>query len=129
MNYGGNEGIYLDLDLVWKNEDDDLIRHSLGTYKTLDESDDAMYAMSTLLASFTLALNRYVNANLDDFLWDGVNVYPCDKDGNKISGGYTCWKDFDLEREKNNLLAHNEYVAVRDNATRKVKVHQKEEAE
>lgn len=66
LDYGGSEGIYLDL---WIETDTDggMKRNKLGTFKTLEDSRDAMYIMAKLLADFIAEESAYVNANLDDF--------------------------------------------------------------
>ena len=51
-------------------------RKSLGTFKTLQDSKEAMHVMAALLADFIIELNAYVRANMDDFAWEGIYVYP-----------------------------------------------------
>ena len=69
LAYGGNEGIYLDLWIEYfvKNE-----KHTsgIGTFKTLDESNEAMHILAGLLADFIIEEYAYVNGNLDDFTWE-----------------------------------------------------------
>lgn len=66
LAYGGNEGIYLDLWIEYF-ADKEKQRKGLGTFKTLDESNEAMHIM----ADFIIEEYAYVNANLDDFTWEG----------------------------------------------------------
>lgn len=49
LNYGGNEGIYLELWIKYRVENEEC-RASVGTYKTLYEDDNAMHIMASLLA-------------------------------------------------------------------------------
>ena len=71
LAYGGSEGIYLSLWIEYLGNDE---RHTdgIGTFKTLDDSNEAMHIMADLLADFIIEEYDYVNANLDDFTWEGV---------------------------------------------------------
>ena len=46
-----------------------------------------MHTMAALLADFILEERAYVNADLDDFTWEGVDVYPLDKAGEQAEMG------------------------------------------
>lgn len=50
----------------------------------LGTDDEAMHIMAALLADFIIEEYRYVNVNLDDFVWEGVNVYVIEESGEKI---------------------------------------------
>lgn len=89
LAYGGSEGIYLDFWIEY-SANKEIRRKKLGTFKSLDESSEAMHIMAGLLADFILEENAYVNANLDNFTWEGVNVYTLDEDGKQCLCGYTC---------------------------------------
>lgn len=75
VNYGGSEGVYIDLFLRgnigygWSKE-----RTKLGTIKTLRTDDDSFRQMAVLMADFQIAATRFVNAHLDDFTWLGYDV-------------------------------------------------------
>lgn len=105
LAYGGSEGIYLDLWIEYF-ADDEKRTSSIGTFKTLDESNEAMHIMAGLLADFIIEEYAYVNANLDDFTWGarhpvdvgsaptgverrGTDVYLFDNAGKRISWGYS----------------------------------------
>lgn len=122
LAYGGSEGIYLDLWIEYF-EDDKRHRRELGTFKTLKENSDGMYAMATLLADFILEENAYVNANLDDFTWEGADVHPIDEKGEKIEWGYSCSSMERALKKKDELLEKYPQVSVRDNATRKETIY------
>lgn len=125
LAYGGNEGIYLELWIEYfANKEKQ--RKSIGTFKTLDESDEAMYGMAGLLADFIIEEYAYVNANLDDFTWEGVDVYALDEDGKRYSWGYTCCDMEAALHRKDELLKKYPQAAVRDNATRIEKVFRQE---
>ena len=100
LAYGGSEGIYLDLWIAYFTDGERRIS-SIGTFKTLDKSREAMHRMAALLADFILAVNAYVNENLDDITREGADVYP---------------------KRKDELIKKYQQVVVRDNATRKEKV-------
>lgn len=121
LTYGGNEGIYLSLWIEYFVNDERRI-NGIGTFKTLDESDEAMHIMADLLADFIIEEYAYVNANLDDFTWEGADVHPCDADGKRISCGWSCGSMESALKKKDELLKKYPQVVVRDNATRKEKI-------
>lgn len=121
LAYGGNEGIYLDLWIEYfANKEKQ--RKGLGTFKTLDESNEAMHIMAGLLADFIIEEYAYVNANLDDFTWEGADVHAFDING-KQCGGYTCNTMESALNTKDRLLEKYPQVVIRDNATRKEKIY------
>lgn len=75
VNYGGSEGVYIDLFLRgnigygWSKE-----CTKLGTIKTLRTDDDSFRQMAVLMADFQIAATRFVNAHLNDFTWLGYDV-------------------------------------------------------
>ncbi|MDE6621615.1 MAG: hypothetical protein K2K74_14255 [Lachnospiraceae bacterium] len=115
---GGSEGIYLDL-WIEHYVNDEKERKRLGTFKTLYEDDEAMHAMAGLLADFIIEGRTYVNAHLDDFIWEGVDVHALDQNGKRYSWGYTCCDMEAALQKKDELLKKYLQVVVRDNATRK----------
>lgn len=118
LDYGGNEGIYLDLRLYLHGEE-----KPFATIKTLDESRDGMVAMGTILADFVIIFRKYVNDNIDDFTWDGYDVHAMKEDGTKEGWGYECATlDRALER-KTELLKKYSRVLIRDNRTRKETIY------
>ena len=121
LAYGGSEGIYLDLWIEYFVNDEKRIS-SLGTFKTLDESSEAMHTMATLLADFIIELNAYVRANEDDFAWEGIYVYPIDGAGKRVGWWYSCSSMERALEKKDKLLEEYPQVAIRDNATRKEKI-------
>lgn len=118
LAYGSNEGIYLDLWIEYF-ADDEKRTSSIGTFKTLDESKEAMHIMADLLADFIIEEYAYVNANIDAFTWEGADVHPFDDAGKCISWGYSCASMEAALKRKDVLLKKYPQVAVRDNATRK----------
>ena len=121
LAYGGSEGIYLDLWIAYFTDGERRIS-SIGTFKTLDKSREAMHRMAALLADFILAVNAYVNANLEDFTWEGADVYPLDEAGDRPQWGYSCRSMDAALKRKDELMKKYPQVVVRDNATRKEKV-------
>lgn len=121
LAYGGNEGIYLDIWIAYSSGREKT-KQKLGVFKTLHESSDAMRTMAGLLADFIIEESAYVNANLDDFTWEGVDIHVFDKDGKQCSLGYTCSTMEDALNKKDKLLEKFSKAVVRDNATRKEKV-------
>lgn len=97
-------------------------KRKLGTFKTLHEDNEAMHVMAGLLADFIIEERAYVNENIEDFTWEGVDVHALDENGKRYGWGCTC---YDMETalcRKDKLLKKYPQVAVRDNETRKVKV-------
>ena len=123
LNYGGNEGIYLDFWIKYRVENEER-RAAIGTYKTLYEDDNAMHIMASLLANFIIEEHSYVNKNLDDFTWEGADVYALKDNGDRVNWGYTCGTMEAALKRKDELLKHHQQVVVRDNATRKEKIYE-----
>lgn len=123
LDYGGNEGIYLDLWIEY-TVDGKRCANALGTFKTLRTDDGAMHIMAVLLANFIIEEYAYVNAHLDDFTWEGADVYPADESGNRKGGGYSCRTMEAALKRKDELLMKYNKVIVRDNATRKEKIYE-----
>lgn len=71
LNFGGSEGIYLDCYIEGcfreNNAERKTERLSCGTFKTLDESLDAMKIMGELAGSLTYFASQYVNKELDRY--------------------------------------------------------------
>jgi hypothetical protein len=124
LDYGSSEGIYLDL-WIERYADGEKAQYRLGTFKTLDDSPEAMRTMAQLLADFIVAETRYVNKNLDDFTWEGADVYPIEN-GKKLDCGYSCSTMEAAKRRKDELLKKYDHVLIRNNKTRKESVYKKE---
>lgn len=120
LDYGGSEGIYLDL---WIETDTDkgTKRDKMGTFKTLEDSRDAMHIMAKLLADFIVEESAYVNAHLDDFCWEGMKVSAFDGDGKELGWYYTSRDMEKALKRKDELLQKYPRVLIRDNATREEK--------
>ena len=123
LDYGGNEGIYLELWMEYAADGKRCAR-DLGTFKTLSTDDEAMHIMAALLADFIIEEYAYVNANLDDFTWEGVNVHAIEESGEKSKWGYSCGTMEVALKRKDELLKKYPKVIVRDNATRKEKIYE-----
>jgi hypothetical protein len=124
LDYGGSEGIYLDL-WIERYADEEKVPYRLGTFKTLDDTPEAMRTMAQLLADFIVAETRYVNKNRDDFTWEGADVYPIEN-GKKLDWGYSCSTMEAAKRRKDELLKKYDHVLIRNNKTRKESVYKKE---
>ena len=128
LAYGGNEGIYLGLWIEYF-VGRERRTNNIGTFKTLDESDEAMHIMADLLADFIIEEYAYVNANLDDFTWEGADVYLIDRNGKRMNWGYSCGSMESALKKKDELLKKYSQVVVRDNATRKEKIFKNQQGE
>ncbi len=80
--------------------------------------------MATLLADFIIEENAYVNANLDDYTWEGADVHPIDQSGQQCNLGYSCGSMEVALKKKDELLKEYPKVVVRDNATQKEKIYE-----
>lgn len=118
LDFGGSEGIYLDL-WVEFYEDGEKQMHGVGTFKTLLDSQGAMRTMAQLLADFIVEQHKFVNKHLDDFTWEGADVYPVGMNGTRLNYGYSCATMEKALVRKEELLQKCPCVVVRDNATRK----------
>lgn len=140
LDYGGNEGRttsggrwlcadrsgaenYLDLWIEYTAEGKKCV-NGLGTIKTLRTDDEAMHIMAVLLADFIIEEYSYVNANLDDFTWEGADVHVIEESGEKSKWGYSCRTMEAALKRKDELLMKYNKVIVRDNATRKEKIYE-----
>lgn len=124
LDYGGSEGIYLDLWIEGKMNEE-MCRHGIGTFKTLSIDNEAMHIMAGLLADFLIEMSAYVNAHLDDFTWEGADVYGVDEAGRKRPWGYSCRTMTRALEKKDELLEKYPKVIVRDNAARKETIYKK----
>lgn len=119
LAYGGNEGIYLD---IWMEHSASHEKQRIGIFKTLNENREAMHTMARLLADFIIEEHTYVNEHLDDFTWEGVDVYALDEKGKRYGWGYTCCDMETALHRKDELLKKYPQAVVRENATRKEKI-------
>ncbi len=122
LHYGGSEGIYLDFWIEFYLDGKKCV-NDLGTFKTLSIDDKSMHIMAALLADFIIGESNYVNANLDDFTWEGADVHPIDESGKRMEWGYSCGTMEAALKRKDELLKKYQKVAVRNNATRKEKIY------
>ena len=96
----------------------------------MDEGSGLLYVHTGRLAYKTndgqnhqTNLTRYINANLDDFTWEGADVYSVDDSGKRARWGYSCRTTESALKKKDELLEKFQKVVVRDNATRKETVY------
>ncbi len=113
-----NEGIYLQL---WhKRTDDDTEKLiGFGTFYSLRQDREAMQLMGKLLADVLAENQRYVNGHLDDFTWEGTEVYAVDEDGNRWYQYHMVSSMEQALEIKDELLKKCPTVIIRDNITRK----------
>ena len=88
-NFGGSEGIYLDLyadGIVTRQEEKTQRKHiHLGTYKTLGRSKADFLEMCRLLTEFVFSLTDFINKNMDRFTWIGYDVRFLDEKGKPVT--------------------------------------------
>lgn len=119
LDYGGSEGIYLDLwlHIVTNGEIKDV---PLGTFKTLDENAVAMRTMGLLLADFIVGCQKLWNDCYDDFEWTGWLVKAYDSE-NTCRRSLYVHSEADLKQLLKKLLLDSGHakVIVRNNENRK----------
>lgn len=88
VSWGGNEGIYLDISLLYRDENDQLQHFSLATGKTLGETGDDYLLMSRIAAECSMMLNgrgclvrfneedKYIKANEKVFTKQEIHDFP-----------------------------------------------------
>ena len=89
LDYGGSEGIYLDLWITIYG-DNEPQHKSLGTFKTLR----------------------------DDFTWEGADIRIFDENDKQLNMGYSCGSMERALKKKDEFLQKYPRVVIRDNATR-----------
>ncbi len=71
VNFGGSEGIYIDCYISGRFDEkaapSETQRLRCGTFKTLDESLDAMKIMGELTGALTFFAHKYVNREIDRY--------------------------------------------------------------
>lgn len=125
LNFGGNEGIYLDL-YIEGNLGEDLNEIWLGTFKTLRDDLAALKEMAILQAHFIWYCRKFVDDNIDDFEWTGYRV--------QFFKGEKKTMDYSTQHinSANNLIKRNckydwDYVILINNATQKEKKIKRED--
>lgn len=119
VNYGGSEGIYVDLYFEGNIGDGWERRKSIGdigTIKTLETSDEAFHKMATLMADFQIAASRFINQHLDDFTHVGYDMHFFRADGSEYGCGYTykwisSFAEAEKEAEKHMADTNQRYAA------------------
>ncbi len=126
LNFGGNEGIYLDLSIkLWLPEKDiKEVTYHLGTFKTLCHDAEAMRTMGALLGDFVFETSDFIESNIDDFTWYGYECY-----GETLEGRRCALEVPTLEKalaRRDQFFALHDYAfdtfTIRDNKTRQVTV-------
>lgn len=110
LNYGSNEGIYLDVyirgdfsDKPGKN-----VRKPVLTFKTLRQDDEALYEMAKLQASCMIAFRSYMYKNASDY---ERRSFKCAKQTNG-SGSICRAVIFCESKEKAKLLKKQGYTVT-----------------
>lgn len=92
VNFGGNEGIYLDVYAKGyvRNADAPETIH-LGAYKTLDSSKEAFKIMSDLNVEFVFHARDYITKHIDDFDFIGWKVSLFNEGETESGAEYKCY--------------------------------------
>lgn len=128
LNYGGSEGIYLDIYAYGAvTEEDENKKYSLGTCKTLHEDDSAMHTMAVLGADFVCEGRRYVREHSDDLRFTGfkVTLFKRKEENGELkqmSGSVTCFSQEAVNTHLKKYFTSDSYgvvkAVVRNNADR-----------
>lgn len=129
LKAGGSEGYYLDLAIHGEFSLTESVNTlSLGTIKTLDESEDGVRKMADLYGECLIAYTSIMNDNLDAFTRKGYDLHFLDKEGKRLGFGYSGMKDREsaLERfQKFHEKDPEKYceAVIRNNLTREEKIY------
>lgn len=116
LEFGSSEGIYLSV-FAYGNFNSQRKSIPLGTFKTLCESDEAMYTMARLEADCILIARKFLGDNIDDFTWEGFTIEFASK---KRLPVFEC-KTFERAMERVTTFdAPFEYAVITDNSTGKI---------
>lgn len=115
FHFGGSEGLCLEL---WIEYEAGSGKAGLGTFRSRHDDRSAMRAMSVLMTDFTMEGYDYVRKNIDDFSWEGFQVYVPDDTGKKSVWYYECSSEEEALARKDALLGVSPAVTVRDNRTK-----------
>lgn len=123
VNFGGCEGIYLDIYLEG-DTGNDADRILLGTYKTLYRDKESFRVMGNLNTEFVFALREFVNSHPDDFNWTGYDIrfYKGDK---KTGGYWSSTENSSMRLIKRHFKEYSpDHAVLIDNSTGKEKTIQ-----
>lgn len=123
IRHDGNEGISLSL-YCYGDTGNGMQETPVGTYKTLRKDKDAFKALSELNTEFVFAVRDLVQKNMNDFTWQGYNVYEQETDEGRIIPRYEVpeWKRAlarasQMASDKHHPVSR---ILLRDNSTRAV---------
>lgn len=107
LDFGGSEGIYLDVGIHFGREAEEC---RLGTFKTLYENEDAMETMGKLMGDFVYQRRKFVCHNYDAFDRSGFSVRGVNANGEE--GHYSLLADTLEGAEKRipELTGNKEFV-------------------
>ena len=126
VNYGGSEGIYIDL-FYSGDIGNGVEKGEIGTIKTLSRSDEAFLAMAELMARFQIEATRFINKNLVDFAHVGYDARFYFNGEEKFHYGFTDKRSKSLDEAKKDAYHYlrmaepynYDYVIITENATGK----------
>ena len=79
VDYGGSEGIYLELIIEgYFGPDNEWRQKELGTIKTLDDSDEAYRDFCNLIADFVFGVRTYRQEHRDELIRKGYRIKRTD---------------------------------------------------
>ena len=114
LDFGESEGIYLDLYLDFY-DDVEARAVEFGTFKTLENSDEAMHTMANLLADFLLELNKYMHENSVNFEWfQGTLIKKVDEDGKQVGIGRYAYSEKETSEVINTFFKEHDRIIVYD---------------
>lgn len=125
LNFGGNEGIYLEM-YIEGYLGNNHTKISLGTFKTLNEDIESLKTMAVLQANFMWYCREFVGDNLDDFTWEGrdVDFYK----GDERTMGYTTRNNDSANRLIKRYYRYEwDYVIITNNENGKTTLIKKAE--
>jgi len=98
VDYGSSEGIYLDLMIEGCfGPDNEYRRESLGTIKTLSDSDEAYRDFCNLTADFVFGVRTYKQEHRDELIRKGFRIRK--KDSNAKKYVYTASEAYEYAKK------------------------------
>lgn len=125
--FGSNEGVYTNVYLEGRfcvgNTSTETIH--IGTFKTLQHSKDAVYAMYKLAADFYMEAVTFIDSHIDDFIRYGVEIGYVDSDGEKHAQ-LTCHSKEKAFTSLRRMKSEHETIYIRDNVSYMIDYYKKE---
>lgn len=126
---GGCEGYYLTLAIRGNYSlTEKFDTFHIGSIKTLAEDEEGIRKMATLYGECLIAYKKIMHDNLDSFTRKGYDLHFLDKEGKKLTFGYSGIKSIESAMKKFQTYHEKDpeiycEAAIRNNLTREEKLY------